>query len=241
MRNIREVCPIPSASGQPFQPIAEKELRGLAIAAAGTLPGPTGSVVLVPEMVSPLGRPDFVALLGGEHWLQGRIASSVSPILSELDCLVVSMLHTRRALSVDSIASKIEWSPNAVEKTLLSLCKLGAVERSLTNTFYVNPVIKPNGTLIALEMKVRDWPRAVAQGRTYRTWADNYVVILGDVGKLACDRAQSRIIADGGGLYTDRGWLSKPVSRKAGKARRQHGFEMLFAALLSDPAFRSPK
>jgi hypothetical protein len=87
--------------------------------------------------------------------------------------------------------------------------------------------------MFAVEAKVRDWHRAVLQGRSYRTWSDNYVVLLGGMGPVAEGRAKEHVQSDGAGLFTDAGWIVRPRSRRPTAARRLQGFEHLFSALVS--------
>lgn len=217
----------------------ERELYFLAEEVAASLSGPPGDVILIPEMPSPLGLPDFVALVGGQGWLQTRSTLGVPPVLSEIDAAVLSVLGEKRPLSEESIAGRLGWTQQQVRSALSRLVRTGAASRSIRGTAFATTGMKPAGQLYAIEVKVKDWRRALIQGRGYRTWANNYVVVLGDVGATAAARAMAEHRADGAGLYTGDGWIVKPRKRTPSPARRALGFEHVYAALGSGPALGS--
>jgi hypothetical protein len=235
-RVVRFVTSGASRGGRRFEPIDELHLHGLIESLATSLPAPGHDVLIVPEMPSPLGLPDFVVLVGGRTWLDSRMAAGVAAALSEIECTVLASLSARRYLSVESIARRIGWASNDVEEVLVRLSRTGAVVRTSTGAAGLEPALQPAGGLFAVEAKVKDWRRAVLQGRSYRTWADNYVVVLGGMGAAAEGRATESVRHDGAGLFTSDGWLVRPRSRRPTAARRLQGFEYLFAALASDPA-----
>jgi hypothetical protein len=201
------------------------------------MPGPAGDVILVTEMPSPLGMPDFVALVGGQNWLHLRASANIPPVLSEIDCAVLSALGTMRPLSISSLGRRIGWATDQVERTVSRLRRTGAAVLTKSGAVVAAPGMKPDGSLYAIEVKVKNWHRAVIQGRGYRTWADNYVMVLGEAGSKAAERARSEVTADGAGLYTEDGWVVRPRKRLPSPARRTMGFEHLYAALASDPTF----
>lgn len=233
VHNVTVVAPISSLGGRRFEPQAELTLHDLAEPAAASLPGTTGEVLLIPEMPSPLGLPDFVALAGGRDWLQARGAAGIQPLLAEADCSVLAVLHPGQALSSATIARRVGWSLAALEPVLNRLQSAGAIEKTPGGAHRVNPVLVPRGSVFALEAKVKDWQKAVLQGRAYRSWADNYVVLLGDVGPVAVRRAAERVAQDGAGLYSSFGWVVRPRARRPAPAKRLWGFEHLYAATAS--------
>jgi len=236
--NVRIVTPISSLGGRRFEPQAERELHELAETVAPTLPGANGGVMLIPEMPSPLGLPDFIALTGGETWLEARATSGVPPILGEADCAVLAAMTAGRSLSAPSVAKRVGWSLSQLESVLLRLERQNAVQRSRGGAYRLNSSLVPQGSVFALEAKVKDWSRAVLQGRAYRTWANNYVVLLGEVGPVAERRAAEGVAKDGAGLYSATGWLVRPRSRRPPLANRLRGFEYVFAATgVSSPSF----
>ena len=238
VHNIRFVLPSSSHGGRRFEPLAELELHGLAEAAASTLRGATGDILLIPEMPSPLGLPDFVALAGGWEWLRSRRAVGIEPILGESECLVLAALHSKQSLAPETIARRIGWGLFELEPVLTRLERANAIRCTPRGAVTLNQALVPSGSLTALEAKVKDWQKAVLQGRTYRTWANNYVVVLGEVGAVAESRARQDVSRDGDGLYSAAGWIVHPKARNPALAKRIRGFEYLYAAIAgSDPTF----
>lgn len=238
MRSVKLVTPTSSIGGRRFEPQAELTLHELARTAAATLPGVADEVLLVPEMPSPLGLPDFIALSDGSSWLQTRQMAGVQPILSESECSVLAALHPGQALSRETVARRSGWSLSDLEPVVSRLVNAGAIETTPGGAHRVNPSLVPSGSMFALEAKVKDWQKAVLQGRAYRTWANNYVVVLGAVGPVAERRAAERVRDDGAGLFSSSGWIVRPRARQPAPAKRLWGFEHLYAALASSgPAF----
>jgi hypothetical protein len=233
---VRFVEPGSSRGGRRFEPMDELHLHDLVESLAASLPGQGDNVLVVPEMPSPLGLPDFVALVGGRGWLDARMTADVPPLLSEIDCAVLAALSPVRPLGTESVARRIGWTPNEVQGVIARLAKVDAIRVTANGAAQLHPALRPLGSVVAVEAKVKEWRRAVLQGRSYRTWADNYVVVLGNVGATAQARAKEGIRSDGGGLFTDTGWVVRPRSRQPAAARRLQGFEYFFAAISSGPA-----
>lgn len=233
---VRFIEPRSSRGGRRFEPMDEVHLHQLVESVATSLPGRGNDVLVVPEMPSPLGLPDFVALVGGREWLDSRMNISVPPILSDIDCAVLAALSPARSLGTASVARRIGWTPKEVTSVIARLAKVGAITLTASNAARLHPALSPSGSIVAVEVKVKDWRKAVLQGRSYRTWADNYVVVLGDVGATAQTRAEEDVRSDGGGLFTDAGWVVRPRSRQPAAARRLQGFEYFLAAISSGPA-----
>jgi hypothetical protein len=235
VRGIQVVEPASSRGGRRFEAVLERDLHGLAHLVAASMPGPTGNVILIPEMPSPLGLPDFVALVGGQKWLASRASVQVPPVLSEIDCTVLSALSVRRPLSATSVGRRLGWATDQVTPVISRLTRIRAVTLTASGAAIADPALKPEGVLYAIETKVKDWRRAIIQGRGYRTWANNYVMVLGGVGDRAAERVRLEVGADGAGLYTEHGWVVKPRNRVPLSARRVQGFEYAYAALASGP------
>ena len=232
---VRFVEPGSSRGGRRFKPVDELHLHDLVQSLAASLPGLGEDVLVVPEMPSPLGLPDFVALVGGHEWLDARTAARVPPMLSDIECSVLAALSSHRSLGCESVARRIGWTPSEVEGVTTRLARAGAISLTSNGAARLHPALRPSGGMFAVEAKLKDWRKAILQGRSYRTWADNYVVVLGSVGATAEARAKDSVRSDGGGLFTDAGWLLRPRSRQPAAARRLRGFEHLFAALSSSP------
>lgn len=235
MTSPKYVTPTSSRGGRRFEPVAERDLHDLVSEVALSLPGVADDVLIVPEMPSPLGLPDFVAVVNGSQWLHARAAAGVPPLLSLADCIVLSASSPSRPLTVQTIARRIGWSVEAAVQTIERLERLEAIIKTRSGAVRANPSIKPQGSLFAIEAKVKEWRRAVFQGRNYRTWANNYVIVLGDVGVSAEGRARTSVSEDGAGLFTRQGWSVKPRARRPTVAKQLQGYEHLYAAISSDP------
>lgn len=235
---IRTVQAISSRGGHHFEPVQERDLYSLAAKAAQTLPGAKGGVVLVSEMPGPLGQPDFVVLLGGNDWISKRRSAGVGPQLGQAECTVLAALYEKRPLKLETLSRRLDWSVESLQPILSKLVRQGAVDITSTGSYRLVSGMMPSGHLVAFEAKVKDWHRAIVQGRAYRTWADNYVVLLGEVGETAMGRAIEAVADDGAGLFNETGWSVYPKPRKAVAARRLWGFEYLLAAVGGlDPSF----
>lgn len=237
MRSVRQIETVASRGGRRFEAIQERELYGFAGEVAESLPGPNTDALVIAEMSGPLGVPDFVVLVGGCEWLEARRDAGVPPVLSETECFVLSVLSYKRALSVQTICSRLRWGTEHVDRAVSSLLKIDAVTKTRNGAILAAPGIKPEGVVFAIEAKTSNWRKAILQGRSYRTWANNYVVLLGDVGELAADRAKAQVLDDGAGLFVHERWAVKPKTRTPVLAHRLQGFEHIFSVLLSNPAF----
>ena len=233
MRKVRIVQPCSLLAGRRFEPQAERSLHSLAEEVASTLPGISQEALLLPEMPSPLGLPDFVALIGGSEWIHARNDIDIPPITSENDCILLAALYIRKSLSISTISQKISWNLDDVRFSVERLCDIGAIYSTGRDAYRINAALVPDGSIFALEAKIKNWQKAIFQGRAYRTWADNYVILLGGVGDQAAQRAKERVESDKAGLFLSSGWLVRPHRRKPANSQRFRGFEYLYAAITS--------
>jgi hypothetical protein len=107
----------------------------------------------------------------------------------------------------------------------------GAVSVTDGGLYRRHAALTPGGRLYAIEAKLRDWRRAVRQSRGYRTWASNYVLVLGDLSPKATQAALEAVDSDSAGLFVDGSWLRKPAPLSQTPQQRLLGFEFLTAAL----------
>lgn len=220
-----------SRPGRLFEAVQEASLYPAALDAARSLPGASAGILVVPEMFGPLGVPDFLVMVGGDKVLNARLSSGIPPILSELDCSVIASLYSARPRSATAVADSLGWTVDNVAVRLQQLKKTGAVSETPSGRFLRHSSLSSGGTLYAIEVKVRDWPQAVRQSRGYRTWANNYVVVLGPIGEQARSSVTAEVEADGAGLFIDGKWIRKPSRRLPEPLRSLMGFEHLVASL----------
>lgn len=214
-----------------FGAVQEAELYPAALEAARSLPGASAGVLVVPEMHGPLGVPDFLAMVGGQKLLKSRLESKIPPLLSEMDCAIVSSLYAAKPRSVNTISTRLGWTEESVIGRLQQMKKIGAVLETSSGAFLRHESLSPGGSLYAIEVKVRDWSQAVKQSRGYRTWANNYTVVLGPIGEQARRAVLAEVDADRAGLFIDGIWIRKPSRRRPEAIRRLLGFEYLVASL----------
>jgi hypothetical protein len=235
MSSLRVLESGTSRGGRRFEASHEKLLYPSAIEAARSLPGAAAGVLVVPELHSPLGVPDFVAFVGADAAIERRLAAGVPPIVGPTDLALMAVLHENRGLSVATVSREVRMSSANVEARLRRLARAGAVDE-LGSAWVRNPALTPSGRVFAIEAKLKDWRKALQQSRGYRTWANNYVLVIGQIGPQATSDARGAVKADGGGLYIDGKWLAKPTSRAVSTLRQFEAFERLASALLPGPA-----
>jgi hypothetical protein len=230
-------------AGRRFEPIQERELHQDALAAARVLPGAGRGLVVVAEFAGPIGIPDFTAYVGNVGRLRARHDLNIAPVLHELEAGVVSSAHVRRALSVDDLAAAQGWPTSAILDRVRGLVRRGALIEVGADRYVRPPALEPAGRFYAIEAKVEDWRSALRQVRTYRIWADSYVLVMGQLS----DRAMTALIAeverDRGGLMVAGRWVIRPRLGQTAAGRRIQAWESFAAATragLSDPAFTMP-
>lgn len=227
-------------AGRRFEPVQERELHRDALAAAEALPGAARGLVVVPEFAGPIGIPDFTAFVGDIGRIRDRNALGVAPVLTEFETGLLSASHVRRASSAEDLAAVLGWPLPTVADRLRGLVRRGALTETSPGRVVRPSQLEPGGRLYAIEAKVNDWRSALRQVRTYRVWADSYVLVMGQLS----DRALASLIAevrhDRGGLMVAGRWVVRPRLGHAAPRRRLQAWELFAAATsegLEDPAF----
>jgi hypothetical protein len=230
-------------AGRRFLPVAEKELRADALRAVNGIPGAHRDVVVFQEVSGPFGIPDFVAVVASPTLLQDRVALSVPPLLNEVDAGIVAHASGGAGRGVETLATRLGWGVETVERRLPGLLKSGAL-RDLGRNRYVRPsALVPVGRLYAIETKVRDFRRALRQARTYALWCDNYVIVMRSLSEASLGEAAEAVARDRGGLVIAGQWAQRPGSRRLRPAQRLWGSEHLAAATMgsASPTFGGRK
>jgi hypothetical protein len=217
-------------SGRRFEPLQELELHEAAIMAARTLPNAARGLTVVREFNGPIGIPDFTALLGAADSLTARQSAGIEAVRNEIDAGIVSALSPLAARSINAVASRLGWPHSTIERRIRILAKAGGVFETRPGSFVRDERLRPLGRLIAIEAKVDDWHSALRQVRTYRVWADAYVLVMGPLSARVLDRLVPEIHRDRGGLVVDGQWLMKPRIGYVAPARRVQGSEYFAAA-----------
>lgn len=217
--------------GRRFEPVGERDLASAAIRAAETLPGTRAGLLVLQEVAGPFGVADYVAVIGSQDRIRDRLALAVPPLLNEIDAGIVSATSPRRARTAERFAERLGWSRSSVDRRLPGLVKSGALQEVKPGRFVRHEALVPVGRVYAIETKLREWRRALRQARTYRLWSDNYVIVMPSLSAGSLTEALSAVTNDGGGLFIDERWATRPRSRHPEPGRRLWGSEHVVAAL----------
>lgn len=195
---------------------------------ASTLPRATDGVIVIPEMVGPVGVPDLVAVVRTPA-LDARLAAGIAPIRTWNDARLVAHCGPTRGLSIESLSHRMGAETKATRRRVMRLERQGAlvVSRGLVSR---DSRVQPLGRVYALEAKVADWSGAISQALRYATWADGSGVVLArlprDVARVV-DTARDL----GVGLALQSKWLVRPRIHRLSTANRLLTSEYIVAAL----------
>lgn len=234
-----EVATSAPRAGRRFEPVQERELHQDALGAVRDLHGASRGLVVVPEFAGPLGIPDFTAYVGDIGRVRRRHDLDAPPIVNELETGILSVAHVRRASSAQDIARALGWPVETVTDRLKGLVKRGALIEGSSGRYIRPESLEPGGRLYAVEAKVDDWRSALRQVRTYRVWADSYVLVMGQLTERAQTALTSEVRRDRGGLMVAGRWIVRPRLGRATQRRRVQAWELFAAATrvgLDDPA-----
>ncbi|MBG6184696.1 DNA-binding Lrp family transcriptional regulator [Arthrobacter sp. CAN_A214] len=225
-----EIATSTPRAGRRFEPIQERELHQDALAAVQGLPGASRGLVLVPEFAGPLGIPDFTVYVGDIDRIRRRQHLDVGPVVNELETGIVSAAYTRRPSSAQDIARALGWPVETVAERLRSLVKRGALIETSSGKYVRPESLEPGGRLYAVEAKVEDWRSALRQVRTYRVWADSYVLVMGQLTERAQAAVTAEVMQDRGGLLLEGSWVVRPRLGHVAARRRTQAAELFAAA-----------
>jgi hypothetical protein len=216
--------------GRRFPPEAERQLERAAKHAAYELPGAGDGLLALREVHAPFGVPDLTVIVGDASARRSRLRLRVPAVLNEIDAGLVATASAIQPASPRQLAQRLSWSLATVTRRLPSVVRNGAL-REVAPERYIRPAaLQPVGTIFAVETKLNDWRRALAQCRTYRTWADSYVLVMPKVSAEAMTVLRREIRRDRGGLFIDYEWIVYPRTTKLTKARRLWASEHVIAA-----------
>jgi hypothetical protein len=132
--------------------------------------------------------------------------------------------------SPKQLARRLSWSLATVSRRLPRVIKSGALVQIASDRYLRPSALQPLGTIYAVELKLNDWRRALTQCRTYRTWADSYVLVMPRLSAEAEEVLRHEIARDRGGLYVGSEWLVYPAKSRLSRARRLWSSEHVVAA-----------
>jgi hypothetical protein len=206
--------------GRRFEPSREQALHGPAIMAARSLPNARVGLTVVRELPGPIGIPDFTAMVGGADRVLARQLSGIAPIRNEIDAGIVAALNPTLGRTAEWVARQMGWPQATVQRRLAPLERQRAIIGLGGNRFVRNTYLGPLGRIYAIEAKVDDWGAALRQVRTYRVWADSYVLVMGPLTERVLSRLVPEVHHDRGGLVVDGRWLLRPRLGLVAPARR---------------------
>ena len=220
--------------GSRFAPTHELALHERAIQVGTELRGSPAGLIMVQELAGPIGIPDVTALIGPQNLLEARLSLNVPPQINQIDAGIAAMLHPNRPRSVRSIAHALQWPEETVRRRVPYLLRSGALLPAGQETYVRPPELRPVGQIVAIEAKVKDWRKALAQARRYGTWADNYVIVMSQLAPRSLSLLQDEVRVDGGGLVIDDKWVTRPRKRKLAIEKRMWASEHFVAALVGN-------
>jgi hypothetical protein len=218
-------------AGRRFEPTHELALEVPAIRACESLPGARHNLVVVRELVGPVGIPDLTALVGNPAVLKARRALDVPPLLHQVDAAVVAVAHYHIGQTPAALARALAWPESTVRRRLDALLSSGAIEEVRPGRFVRQPALVPLGRIYAIETKLEKWRRALRQARTYSVWADSYVLVMGSLAPGSLSQLSTQVAADRGGLVVRGKWIRRPAVHKLARSRRLWASEHLVAAI----------
>ncbi len=216
--------------GRQFEPLAEKDLLPDARNAIRELPNATAGVTAVVEMPAPRGVPDMTVIVGNPSARQARLRLDVAPLLNQIDAAIVASIWVDRPSTPRTVAKRLGWSLETVERRLPRLIRSGAVRITDSATLTRHRALAPIGTIYAIELKLTAWKRALTQGRTYRTWADSYILVMERIAKGAFDELTDAVTSDQAGLRVSGEWIVRPRTTPNHPAKRLWASEHIIAA-----------
>ena len=199
----------------------------------------------MPEFAGPIGVPDFTAYVGPTSNLFDRHAIGVPPVAGDIDAGIVSVTHVGRPRDVHEIAAAIGWPLSRIVPRIRRLVDVGALIEPRPGTYVRPAAIDASGRLYAVEAKIEDWRKALRQVRTYRIWADAYVLVMTGLSDRTRGALLAEVKRDRGGLVVDGEWLTRPRIEITDGWRRLQALELFAASTesgLRRPALaRSPQ
>jgi hypothetical protein len=216
--------------GRLFQPDDERSLMAVARRVIADLEGADEGALALREMHSPFGVPDLTVVVGNPAPRKSRLRLSVPPLLNEIDAGVVAVASKTVPRTADRLASSLGWPLATLERRIPGLLKSRALREIKPARYVRRAALEPIGTVYAVELKMADWKRALTQGRTYRTWANAYLLIVDYVSEGSLPDLVQAVRRDRGGLVVAGSWIVKPKRSPRDPARRLWTSEHVIAA-----------
>ncbi len=216
--------------GRLFEPNGERSLMTLARRVITELHGADEGALALKEMHAPFGVPDLTVIVGDSARRKSRLRLSVPPLLNEIDAGIVAVASQTVPRRVSRLASSLGWPVSTLERRIPHLLRNRALREIKPELLVRRSALEPIGTIFAIELKLSDWKRALTQGKTYRTWADAYLLIIDHVTENSIPDLAKAVRNDRGGLVVAGNWIVKPRRSSRSPARRLWASEHVIAA-----------
>lgn len=218
-----------SPGGARFQAVDEQRLYPVASLLATKLVGAARGLTIVSEVPGPSGIADLVALPGDTRLLHARLSAGFEPLTREAEIRVAAALYEGRGLTLTAVRERTDLPAAIAERALRDLVRSGAALR-IEDRFFRHPALRPVGTLYALEVKVRDWRKAMGQAFRYRAWCAAAGIVV-DRLPQSRDSAVRQAIDLGLGIGTSEGWIVRPRVHPLSASSALAGSERFVAAV----------
>ena len=130
------------------------------------------------EIVGPDAIADLAAVRFDHHRLQERVAAGIEPVVDVL-ALRVLLAARRRAMTTSELAATCRVSPSGVRRAMGVAVERGALVREGRLKYQTHRAWGPGAArVVAVELKLQDWPAALAQAQAYSRWANAAWVLL---------------------------------------------------------------
>lgn len=221
-------------TGRPFLPVHERALEQPLRTLAEHLPGAQEGLLLASEFVGPVGVVDLLAVTRATASLERRIESGPPFLRSVHDAALVAATFEQVTRTEDALAAEVGVSPAQLTRRLRRLVTDGFLFRH-GGGYRRCAGLGSAGRAYALEAKVSDWRRGLAQAMKYASWSDAAgVVLLRPPSDITVVRAHFRAL--GLGLAVQDRWIVRPRLGRPSRARR-----LLLAESLAEAYYRVGK
>lgn len=219
--------------GRRFEAQRELSLAAAAREAIEFLPGSADGLLVRQEAAGPFGIPDFLCLTGDLDVWRRRRRLRVAPVLNPVDASIVAHASHTRAYASRTLAKFAGLAEATVERRLPHLLRSGALLEYSDSTVVRPFPLQPFGRLFAVEMKVKDWQKALRQCRRYALWTETYFLVMERVPIDRLDELRRAVSKDRGGLMVAGEVLVLPRTRSLPRARRLLASEYFYASTLA--------
>lgn len=228
-QKMRVQTSVRERGGVRFQPVREQRLMPAARQTLSEVAGER-SLLALAEFNSPFGVPDVTAVIGGDAERTRRLRSGIPALLNEADAGIVSAASPSIRRSAKQLAYYLRWPIETIERRVPGLLSTGALVESGSG-YVADPSLVAWGEIMAVELKINDWKRAIRQCRRYSLWSNSYILVTDQISAGSLQALMSEVRSDRGGLVIDGERLLSPEPRPLHGARQLWATEHVVAEL----------